>query len=104
MSSGKRTPAHIRFKKVFSVKGLQNLYENKISNSKAVGRDGVTHEIFKSKLANEIEIIIKKVGDCNYKYTIYKQKLISKGPRRYPRTISIATIRDRLGSRLIQIQ
>ena len=89
------------YEQMFSVENLREEYENKISDSKVVGRDGVTQENFKNKLTDEITLVIKKVGDCTYKFTTYKQKLISKGPNRFPRVISISTIRDRLVLRVL---
>ena len=52
-------------------------------------------------LDEEIALIISKVDARTYKFTGYKEKLISKGPEKPPRQISIPTIRDRLTLRVL---
>lgn len=93
--------AYLLYKKHFTKNALKENYYEKIASSQAVGRDGIRQNAFKSKLDDEINLILKKVEDCTYKFTTYKQKLISKGPDKHPRVISISTIRDRLCLRVL---
>lgn len=85
----------------FSLKSLTSLYYDKISLSKAVGRDGVRGGKFESQLSDEIDIIRRKVADQSYEFTGFKERLISKGAHKPPRQISIPTFRDRLTLRAL---
>jgi len=93
--------AHILFAEKFTPGALKNTYKDNISSSYAVGIDGIREDAFKEKLDSEIDLIIKKVENCNYTFTQYKPKLISKGPNNPPRVLSIPTIRDRLTLRVM---
>lgn len=94
------TPRKI-FDQVFTHKELNELFNEKIKKTKAVGRDGVRIEAFQAKLNSEIDLIIKKVFAKTYKFTRYKEKLVSKGAYKLPRMVSIPTIRDRLTLRAL---
>ncbi len=52
-------------------------------------------------IKNEITFIFEKVNCGNYKFTAYKEKLISKGANSIPRQISIPTARDRITLRAL---
>ena len=89
------------YNEYFTKAALKNVYEEHVSFSHAVGRDGIRQKTFKANIDDEINLILKKVGNCTYRFTRYKQKLISKGPHKMPRVISIPTIRDRLTLRAL---
>jgi retron-type reverse transcriptase len=93
--------AYQYYPKIFSAENLKKIYEEKICLSLAVGRDGVKNGIFANKLENEINLILPKVDSQTYKFTSFKEKLISKGPAKAPRQISIPTVRDRLTLRAL---
>lgn len=93
--------AHKILQEKFSRKHLENLYEEKISKSLAIGSDGTSHMMFSEQLPNELDIILRKTLSEEYQFTRYKEKLISKGPFKPPRQISIPTIRDRLTLRAL---
>ncbi len=101
MKKATKKRAHALYKEHFTKAALKKTYEHKISSSQAVGNDGVGQKTFKSKLDAELDLILKKVEACSYRFTSYKPKLISKGPYRPPRVLSIPTIRDRLTLRTI---
>lgn len=84
------------FDKHFSEQNLKALFHQKIRFSKSVGLDKTTTIAFEHKFDEEITIIKRKIDNCSYHFTDYRQMLISKGAQKYPREISIATIRDRL--------
>jgi RNA-directed DNA polymerase len=69
--------------------------------SSVVGRDGTKRDAFSEKLNREIELVLAKVEAQNYRFTGYKETLISKGARKNPRQISIPTVRDRLTLRAV---
>ncbi len=89
------------FRKEFTQKNLLSIYEQRISKSLAVGKDGVRQENFQRKKLDEIRLIIEKVNADTYEFTTYKPKLISKGEGKAPRKISIPTVRDRLTLRVM---
>ena len=58
--------------------------------------DRVTPKAFEDNLDNNIQIISRKVLSGVYKFTRYREVLISKGRGKEPRVISIPTVRDKL--------
>ena len=88
--------ASIFFKEIFRKKSLISIYNEHLASSKAIGLDRVRPTQFQKVLSSEIDLIINR-AKCNcYKFTSYKQKLISKGADKVPRVISIPTLRDRV--------
>lgn len=80
--------------KVFSVDILLKAYFTKISKKASRGIDGTTLKNFDIK--DEVSVISKKCASGKYKFTPYLQRLQLKGKGKYPREISIPTIRDQL--------
>lgn len=101
MNSEATKPARVLYKELFAEAALRKLYDEKIFASGAVGRDGIGQKQFEDRLADEINIILRKVAACSYHFTTYRERLISKGPHKPPRVISIPTIRDRLALRVV---
>ncbi len=89
------------FAKKFSIESLRSLFDEKISETKAIGRDGIRTSQFVDHIENEVSLISKNTKSGNYKFTRYKAKLISKGPFKEPRMLSIPTVRDRLTLRAL---
>lgn len=88
--------AYKHFNSLYSIEQIKEHYEEKIKNNAATGLDKVSARKFDSQLDENIKIINKKVIYNNYKFTKYKQILISKGENKVPRSISIPTVRDKL--------
>ncbi|MDE2311357.1 MAG: reverse transcriptase [Betaproteobacteria bacterium] len=84
------------FKRVFTKKYLTTIFVNHIRNSGAVGLDRVRPANFEKIFPKEVSSLNKKIQNGSYRFTRYKQKLISKGAGKYPRVISIPTVRDRV--------
>ena len=84
------------FKKRFSRKSLLNIYSDKIKHSGAIGLDRTRPSSLEKRLSEELEHIAVKVGQGEYRFTAYKEKLILKGASSCPRQISIPTARDRI--------
>lgn len=101
MKNNTKKKAYILYRERFTRANLRGIYETKIASSRAVGRDGIRHDAFEANLDDEINLILKKVEACVYKFTTYKPKLISKGAHKYPRPLSIPTVRDRLTLRAL---
>ncbi|WP_126466906.1 RNA-directed DNA polymerase [Pragia fontium] len=89
------------FKRCFTVKNLKKIYFEKIKESGAIGIDRVRPNGFEKNHAIELSLIARKVTDGSYKFTAYKEKLISKGAYSFPRQISIPTVRDRITLRAL---
>lgn len=89
------------FRKIYSKKNLTSIYAKRISLSKAIGIDRKRPDLFRETLKDEICLINTRIKAGTYKFTVYKEKLISKGANSYPRIISIPTVRDRLTLRAL---
>jgi retron-type reverse transcriptase len=75
---------------------LNDIYFASVKYNSAVGIDRINTNVFEKNLANNISIIIKKSLNGTYTFSQYRQKLLSRGAQKYPRVISIPTIRDKL--------
>ncbi|MFP1882837.1 reverse transcriptase domain-containing protein [Lonsdalea quercina] len=84
------------FKRCFTSKHLKKIYFDKIKESGAIGIDRVRPSSFEKNSKDEIVMMVRKVASGIYKFTAYKEKLISKGAHSCPRQISIPTVRDRI--------
>lgn len=80
---------------------LSELFDERILDSHTVGKDGITSYAFSKQLPTETLRINKRVVNCSYKFTPFKQKLILKSADKPPRTISMASVRDRLTLRAL---
>ncbi|QGZ39577.1 retron-type reverse transcriptase [Pseudoduganella flava] len=89
------------FAQQFTVENLRSVYEDYIALTSAIGVDRLSRNLFEQTVLREIELINKKAADGSYKFSQYKEKLISKGANKYPRVISIPTYRDRITLRAL---
>ncbi len=85
----------------FLKKNLKAIYRNHISLSQATGIDNLKQNVFIAGIDENVEVISRKVLAGNYQFTKYKLKLINRGKNKYPREISIPTIRDRVALRAL---
>ncbi len=84
------------FKLTFSYRRLHKLYYDGIRYKSSAGIDGISRRSFEARFAENIEIICRKVRDGSYCFSQYRERLLSKGPNKFPRVISIPTMRDKL--------
>ncbi|MBK1613074.1 hypothetical protein CKO44_06250 [Rubrivivax gelatinosus] len=84
------------FTKRFRAKNLRHIYVERIRETQAIGIDRMRPVNLQKTLDQELSIITRKVSDGSYRFTAYKQKLISKGADHSPRVLSIPTARDRI--------
>jgi RNA-directed DNA polymerase len=84
------------FDEKFRKKHLVEVFTSRISESGVIGIDRVRASSFSERLDDEVDLILKRVQSGGYRFTAYKEKLISKGAGSHPRQISIPTVRDRL--------
>lgn len=89
------------FDKNFKLKNIKKVFDNSIKNKPSTGIDGININSFEKKLDNELETINRKVFNKTYNFSFYKEKLISKGRNKYPRVISLPTLRDKLVLKII---
>lgn len=93
--------AYKSFAKQFRRESLVKTFYEKIAGKQTVGLDYVTADHFSQLIDdtvenNEIDVILRKVNSCTYKFTPYRQVLVSKGKGKPPRELNIPTVRDRL--------
>ena len=88
--------AYKAFRNIFTYDSFLEIYFKYIQHKRNVGLDKMTGDVFERNLDTNIEAALIKIMDNNYRYTFYKARLISKGREKYPRVISIPSVRDRL--------
>jgi retron-type reverse transcriptase len=93
--------ANRKFRKSFSERNLLKIYKERIKESGAIGIDRVRPAKLEPIIKSEVKFISEKVQSGGYKFTAYKEKLISKGANSNPRQISIPTARDRITLRAL---
>lgn len=93
--------ANRKFKKSFSERNLLKIYNERIKESGAIGIDRVRPAKLEPIIKDEVKFISEKAQSGGYKFTAYKEKLISKGANSNPRQISIPTARDRITLRAL---
>lgn len=84
------------FRRVFSPRGLRKIYFDHIRSKSAIGIDRVRPSRLEPHLKSELALISSKAQAGSYKFTAFKERLISKGQAKPPRVISIPTARDRI--------
>ncbi|MGM0867346.1 MAG: reverse transcriptase domain-containing protein [Bacillota bacterium] len=82
-------------KEYFDIKYIKSFYIEKQKNKSSVGIDKINSRLFFENIDWYCNTINRKVLNDSYKFTPYKQKLISKGMGKKPRQISIPTIKDK---------
>lgn len=80
----------------FTRRKLKYLFHSKIKNRSSVGLDWIGTEKFEKELDQNIDLILRKCNNSTYKFTRYRELLLSKGANKPPRCISIPTVRDKL--------
>ncbi|WP_411334300.1 reverse transcriptase domain-containing protein [Metabacillus indicus] len=84
------------FNQLYKLKNIKAYYEEKNKLKPSTGIDGVNDASFKKNIDLYSDIIHRKVNNNTYSFIPYKEKLINKGKDKYPRIISIPTLRDKL--------
>jgi len=79
----------------FNVQYLEKVFSNKISKSNTKGLDKMSALHFKFIRNEQFDLIIEKCLNQTFEFTPYLELLKLKNANTPPRTISIATIRDR---------
>ncbi|WP_162297949.1 reverse transcriptase/maturase family protein [Halalkalibacillus sediminis] len=80
----------------FKIDNIIDYYHENKRGKNSVGIDKVNSRLFNENLNWYAKTINRKIMNGSYKFTPYKQKLISKGKSNTPRQISIPTIKDKI--------
>jgi len=83
------------FARKFDIENIEEVY-NKLGNKTSKGIDKIGHYVFEKGKSNTFNLINIKVLNGSYKFSCYLENLKSKGRNKFPRVISIPTIRDRI--------
>ncbi|MCT4543245.1 MAG: reverse transcriptase/maturase family protein [Vallitalea sp.] len=75
---------------------IKEYYLEKIQYKSGIGIDKINKKSFKDNLEKYSHYIVKKINNNTYKFTQYREILISKGRNKHPRVISIPTIKDKI--------
>ncbi|HBI6983590.1 TPA: hypothetical protein K8N09_001542, partial [Clostridium perfringens] len=64
---------------------LNELFKRYIKFNTAVGIDKMTYKQFEENIDTHLEIICKNINNNRFKFSLYKEFLILKGQKKYPR-------------------
>lgn len=95
MPSNSQHPSEV-FRSVTAPKNLKETYKEYVRNRPARGRDGIEPIALQEDISAVCELISRKTRAGTYKFTSYRQLLLTKGAFQPPRVISIPTARDRI--------
>lgn len=90
-----------KFDEQFTVENLRSIFDERIAASGTIGKDGIDPAAFQKNIDAELALIRKRVYAEAYRFTHFKQRLISKGAGKAPREIAIAGVRDRVTLRAV---
>lgn len=80
----------------FNLDFLKELFQTKIKKSRSKGIDKISVVDFEKSLDENLNIITRKVLNGTYTFSPYLEILKLKGRNKFPRMISIPTIRDKM--------
>lgn len=83
------------FQEYLSTIDFLSLYNQKILPKKGGGRDNVTPDSYKKTFEKNLDWLRSKISDGSYKFSPYNEKLILKGRNKFPRVLSLPSVRDR---------
>lgn len=66
-----------------------------------VGRDGQSASAIENDWGSVASVLQRKMRDGSYEFTSYREILLSKGAKSYPRVVSVPTARDRIALKTI---
>jgi retron-type reverse transcriptase len=84
------------FRSVFQLSKLKETYFSSVKYNSAIGIDRINSKVFEKNLGKNITVIRNKALNGTYKFSQYREKLLSRGAQKFPRVISIPTLRDKL--------
>ncbi|MCB6543455.1 hypothetical protein SDC9_70731 [bioreactor metagenome] len=88
---------------LFEMNFISDIYETKIRNKSGRGIDRMSVIDFDRKKEVHFSTIARKCCSGTYKFSLYLQRLILKGPHSKPRSISIPTVRYKIVLKILNI-
>lgn len=80
----------------FTALNFNSLFCKKLMSKKGGGIDNLSPKRFYELYKDQFGEIASRCLDGTYNFSCYREKLISKGAKKYPRVLSIPSMRDRL--------
>lgn len=80
----------------FNENYLKDYFNRNIMKKKGGGRDHLSPDKFLARYGSDFKVIADKCLNGSYRFSYYNEKLLLKSRSRYPRVLSIPSIRDRL--------
>lgn len=80
----------------FNPVNFTRFFEDKLKRKKGGGLDGLTPATFWKHYSKDLNDIANRCLNGTYKFSAYKEKLILKGRDKFPRVLSLPSMRDRL--------
>lgn len=80
----------------FSPTFFTDYFNTKLRSKKGGALDGLTPDTFWKRYERELEVISKRCIEGTYKFSPYLEKLILKGKDKFPRILSVPSMRDRM--------
>lgn len=84
------------FDHMFSEENFNEVFIERLNGRNGGGHDRMTPEIYLQNHSNDFESVPKKCIDGLFSFSNYNERLIMKGRGKFPRVISIPSVRDRL--------
>lgn len=82
---------------------LNEVFTRFIKFNTAIGIDKMTYKQLESNLDMHLNTICENINNNKFEFSLYKEYLILKGQKKYPRIISIPTIKDKIVLKYIQL-
>lgn len=89
------------FESHFSTKNINDVIDLYLTPNSARGVDGTNYDRFIERKHEEVNLISSRALKGEYKFSPYRQKLIIKDAKSFPRQVSIPTIRDKIALRVL---
>ncbi len=95
MSIRKRLSSYL-FNRLFSERTFRKVFRERLQGRNGGGRDRITPDDYLLRHENEFKTIPEKCRKGIFTFSSYNERLIMKGRGKFPRVISVPTVRDRL--------
>lgn len=84
------------FDTLFTKESFSNIFSEKLAGRNGGGRDRMTPDVYLLQYPDDLDVVPKKCIEEKFIFSFYNERLILKGRGKFPRVISIPSVRDRL--------
>ena len=84
------------FNKLFSEQSFRDIFTERLAGRNGGGRDRMTPDSYLLRHPDDFKSIPEKCTEGSFYFSKYNERLIMKGRGKYPRVISVPSVRDRL--------